>query len=214
MIGVLGGTFDPIHYGHLRPAYEVFRFVGLASLRIVPAAVPPHRRAPQATALQRLHMVELAVREFPGFVADDREVRRAGPSYTVPTLESLRRDIGTATPLCFLLGADAFAGLPTWHRWQQLFELAHLIVMRRPGTAAPTPSTLPEWAVARWRDDVADVTARPAGAVLFVPVTPLDISATQLRARLARGEALPADQIPPAVGEYIVSHRLYRSPVI
>lgn len=206
MIGVLGGTFDPIHYGHLRPAREVFDHLGLARLHLIPAAAPPHRKPPLATAAQRLRMVEIAVTEFPGFVADDREIRRGGVSYTVPTLEALRAGIGDA-PLCFLLGTDAFAGLPSWYRWEQLFELAHLVVMQRPGAAA----SIPAWAAARVCSGRESIAARPAGAVVFVPVTPRDISATQLRAAIARGETPAADVLPPAVWDYIERLHLYRS---
>lgn len=207
MIGVLGGTFDPIHYGHLRPAREVFDRLGLARLHLIPAATPPHRQPPRATAAQRLRMVELAVAEFPGFTADDREVRRGGLSYTVPTLETLRAEIGDA-PLCFLLGTDAFDGLPSWHRWEQLFDLAHLIVMQRPGAAASVPA----WAAARVCSAREPLAPRPAGCVVFVPVTPRDISATALRAAIARGETPSSDVLPPAVWHYIDRLHLYRSP--
>jgi nicotinate-nucleotide adenylyltransferase len=208
MIGVLGGTFDPIHYGHLRPAREVYRRLNLDVLRLVPAATPPHRGAPIASAQQRLRMVELAVPEFPGFIADDREIRRGGISYTVPTLESLRAEIGAA-PLCLLIGSDGFAGLPTWHRWERLFELAHIVVMQRPGS--PLPALLPAWAAARACRTPQEVAGRPAGGILIVPVTLQDVSATGLRAAIARGETPSPDALPRAVWEYIRRLGLYRS---
>ncbi len=210
MIGLLGGTFDPIHYGHLRTADEVYRRLALASLHVVPAAVPPHRRPALAAAEHRLRMVELAVPEFPGLIADDREIRRGGVSYSVPTLESLRAEVG-AEPVCFVLGADAFAGLPTWHRWRQLFELAHLIVVQRPGNPLPATDTLPPWATARLCSDISAIAARPAGCLMFLAVTPRDISATRLRAQIARGETPSFDELPSAVWEYIRRHNLYRS---
>lgn len=209
MIGLLGGTFDPIHYGHLRPAHEVYRRLGLASLRLVPAATPPHRRAPVATAEQRLRMVELAVAEFPGLSADDREIRRGGVSYTVPTLESIRAEIG-AEPLCLLVGSDAFVGLSTWHRWERLFELAHIVVMERPGSPLAHARVLP-WALERLSRDVREVMDYPAGRVLFVLVAPVDVSATRIRAAIARGETPPRAELPNAVWAYINEHRLYRS---
>ncbi|HEX9811211.1 MAG TPA: nicotinate-nucleotide adenylyltransferase [Burkholderiales bacterium] len=209
MIGLLGGTFDPIHYGHLRPAREVYRRLGLAELRLVPAATPPHRDAPAASAAHRLRMVELAAAEFPGFAVDDREIRRGGKSYTVPTLKSLRAEIG-ATPLCLLVGSDAFAGLPTWHRWEQLFGLAHFVVMERPGAPLERARAFP-WAMERVSQDAAELGEAPAGRVVFVPVTPLDVSATRLRAAIARGETPSSDELPAAVWKYIDDHRLYRS---
>ena len=146
MIGVLGGTFDPIHYGHLRPAKEALVTLGLDQLRFVPAARPPHRRSPVASAEQRLRMVELAVADEPCFVVDDREFGRPGPSYTVDTLISMREEFGERT-LCLLMGTDAFDGLDTWHCWQRLPQLAHLVVMYRPGWPVPEGNSgLPAWA--------------------------------------------------------------------
>lgn len=208
MIGLLGGTFDPIHYGHLRPAREVYQRLGLAALRLVPAATPPHRAAPVVSATHRLRMVELATAEFPGFTVDDREIRRGGKSYSVPTLESLRTEIG-ATPLCLLLGSDAFAGLPTWHRWEQLFDLAHLVVMERGGAPLETARAFP-WATKRISQDSAELGKAPAGRIVFLAVTPLDVSATRLRAQIARGETPSPDELPAAVWQYINEHYLYR----
>lgn len=210
MIGMLGGTFDPIHYGHLRPAQEAAARLGLAELRLVPAATPPHRRQPVAEAAQRLRMVELAVTEFPGFTADDREIRRGGPSYTVPTLESLRAEIG-ATPLCLLIGSDAFRDIESWHRWQRLPELAHLVVLDRPGFPAPPAAALADWARERVALAPEELRMRPAGRLLFLAVTPLDISATRIRAAIARGEAPPAGWLPAPVWDYIRRNGIYRS---
>ena len=212
MIGILGGTFDPIHYGHLRPAQEAASRLELAQLRLVVAQDPPHRAAPEASAAQRLRMVEIALTEFRGFVADDREIRRGGPSYTVPTLESLRAEFGER-PLCLLLGSDAFGGIQTWYRWERLPALAHLVVMRRPPAVPPPRSApaLPAWACALLATGAADLRASPAGRLLFIDVAPRDIAATRIRAAIARGERPPADWLPPAVWEYIERHRLYRS---
>ena len=155
-IGILVGTFDPIHYGHLRPAQEVMRALDLAEVRIIPAANPPHRRAPLATAAQRLRMAELAVAEFPGLRVDDREIKRGGPSYTVLTLESLRGEFG-ARPLCLLLGLDAFEGLETWYQLQRLPELTHFVVMTRPGWSLPAADVLPAWARGRLAHAAGDL---------------------------------------------------------
>ena len=204
-IGVLGGTFDPIHYGHLRPAQEVRRALGLGEIRLIPAAHPPHRQPPLADAAQRLRMAELAVAGFPGFRVDDREVRRGGPSYTVLTLESLRVEFGTQ-PLCLLLGVDAFLDIETWHQWSRLPELAHLVVMQRPGWQVPAP--WPAWAAPRLARDPRALAGASAGHVYFQAVTPQDISATQLRAAIGRGESVEA-QLPPAVWDYIRANRIY-----
>lgn len=206
MIGLLGGTFDPIHYGHLRPAQEVYRRLGLERLHVIPSATPPHRDPPIATAAQRLEMVKLAVAEFPGFVADDRELRRGGISYSVDTLAEMRQEIGDA-PLCFLLGADAFAGLSRWHRSEALCGLAHLIVVQRPGTGP----VVPVWAGAHVCADPKELATRPAGGLMFIPVAPQHISATELRAAIARGETPGSDRLSAAVFQYIHRHNIYRS---
>ena len=206
-LGILGGTFDPIHYGHLRPAQEVLRALDLAEIRVIPAANPPHRRSPVATPEQRLRMVELAVTGVPGFTVDDREFRRSGPSYTVLTLESLRREFGER-PLCLLLGLDAFEGIETWHQWQRLPELAHLIVMTRPGWEFPASARLPPWARDRQVRDTSMLNQASGGKIYYQAVTPQDISATRIREALARGEPVEA-WLPSAVLEYIRANRVY-----
>lgn len=204
-LGLLGGTFDPVHYGHLRPALEVLQALNLEEIRIIPAAHPPHRRTPAASAEHRLRMVELAVREFAGFSVDDREYRRGGSSYTVLTLESLRAEFG-ARPLCLLMGIDAFLEIETWHLWTRLPELAHLVVMQRPGWQIP--EKLSAWAAPRICREPHALAASESGCVYFQIVAPQDISATRLRAAIARGEPV-AGQLPPAVWNYIQTHRLY-----
>lgn len=211
MIGILGGTFDPIHYGHLRPAAEAREKLGLSEVRLIPAARPPHRDEPTASAQDRLIMARQAAEETPGFTVDDRELRRAGLSYTVLTLEELRRAMGANTPLCLLIGADALAGFTTWHRWQEIPSLAHLVVLRRPDSAVTAdPATWPAWARPRAARVANDLTASPAGRVIFVEASPQDISATAVRQRVARGESI-AGLVPPAVEHHILQHRLYRS---
>ena len=206
-LGILGGTFDPIHYGHLRPAQEVQRALDMAEIRFIPAANPPHRRAPVATAEQRRRMVELAVAGISGFVADDREIRRDGPSYTVLTLESLRREF-SAFPLCLLMGMDAFEGIETWHQWQRLPELAHFVVMTRPGWTFPPSAALPEWARERVVREPDKLARAGAGNIYFQTVTPQDISATQIREAIAGGKPVEG-LLPSTVLEYIHAHRIY-----
>ena len=206
-LGILGGTFDPIHYGHLRPAQEALSALDLGEIRVIPAATPPHRRAPTASAAQRLCMAQLAAADFPGFVVDDRELRRGGLSYTVLTLESFRREFGDL-PLCLLLGMDAFEGIETWHQWSRLPELAHLVVMTRPGWTFPAAAALPPWARDRVAHDARELIRTAAGRVYFQSVTPQDISATRIREAITRGQPVEG-LLPPAVLDYIRQNRLY-----
>lgn len=215
-IALLGGTFDPVHYGHLRFADEVRRTLGLAELRLVPASDPPHRAGPRASAADRLAMLRLAVAEFPGLVVDEREINRSGKSYTVLTLEELRRE-DAQRPLLLLLGADAFLGLPTWHRWRGIFALAHIVVVARPGVALaeglPAP-LVPEW-TARLVRDPAILFSTPAGAIYEAFVSPQPIAATTIRSQLATGATgrdAVSQLLPRAVMAYIARHGLYSPP--
>ncbi|MDS4027033.1 MAG: nicotinate-nucleotide adenylyltransferase [Candidatus Contendobacter sp.] len=212
-IGILGGTFDPIHYGHLRPALELLQALELAEIRFVPCRIPAHRGTPSVMADQRLALVRLATAGQSSFVADDRELRREGPSYMFDTLASLREDVGDEAPLVLIVGTDAFRDLHTWHRWRELTDLAHLVVMQRPGAAHSLPPALAEFVISRVVHDPAALRQQPAGGILFQPVTQLDISATQIRALLARGQS-PRYLLPDAVLACIHDRALYRSPPV
>jgi nicotinate-nucleotide adenylyltransferase len=212
-IGILGGTFDPVHFGHLRLAQELGELLRLAEVRFVPSGTPPHRAAPHVTPPQRFEMVRLAVADNPLFIVDDREIRRSGPGYTVETLIALRREVGATRPLCLLLGADAFLELATWHRWHELFGLAHLIVAHRPGFPpeswpARMPQPLAREYEARLLKQPLAVHLSPAGGVATQAIAALDISATLIRESLARG-ASPRYLLPDPVLEYIQANRLY-----
>jgi nicotinate-nucleotide adenylyltransferase len=185
-IAILGGTFDPVHIGHLRVAWEVADAFD-AQVRLMPAHVPPHRPAPVATAEQRTRMLQLALAGQERLKLDTRELDRSGPSYTFDTLRSLRDEFGENRPLILLLGADAFAGLPSWHRWRELFELAHIVALTRPGHAAAWPAQLTAAANPHRTDAAGKLCAMPAGYVFELPVTPLEISASRIRALLAAG---------------------------
>ena len=185
-IAILGGTFDPVHLGHLRVAWEAAEALD-AEVRLMPAHLPPHRPAPVADARQRVRMLEAALAGQDRLVLDTRELQRAGPSYTVDTLRELRVESAAAQPLILLLGADAFAGLPTWYEWRALFDLAHVAVLTRPGHSAPLPPELTAEIASRRTSTAKDLQQAPAGKVLNLPVTPLEISASAVRALFAEG---------------------------
>jgi nicotinate-nucleotide adenylyltransferase len=185
-IAILGGTFDPVHIGHLRVAWEAADVLE-AEVRLMPAQVPPHRPAPAASAEQRVRMLQLALAGQDRLTLDTRELDRNGPSYTFDTLRSLRDEFGAERPLILLLGADAFAGLPTWHRWRELFDLAHIAVLTRPGHVPAWSAELVEATAPRRARMAADLRATPAGRLFALAVTPLEISASQVRALLAAG---------------------------
>ena len=200
-IGIFGGTFDPIHFGHLRTAFELMQVLGLEELRFVPAGDPPHRGAPLAEAALRLQMVRAAIAGQPGFTVDDREVRRDGPSYTVTTLAELRAE-WPLRPICLVVGMDAFLGMDRWYRWREILRLAHVAVAHRPGWRAPTEGTLGELLGQRGADRVADLADEPAGRVFVHPVTQLEISSTDLRDIILGGRD-PRYLVPDAVCEII-----------
>lgn len=208
MIGIYGGTFDPIHIGHLRTGLDLLETLPLSELRFLPSAQPPHRDAPTARAEQRLAMVELAIAGHAGFVSDDRELRRDGPSYMVDTLTSLRADIGPDAPLCLIVGADAYAGLAGWARWQALLDDAHLVVMTRPDSPA-APNVVNAWTTPHRASKLAELHATPAGRVWFQTVTALTISASDLRERIAAGRDT-RHLLPETVADFIAEHHLYQ----
>jgi nicotinate-nucleotide adenylyltransferase len=204
MIGIFGGTFDPVHYGHLRSALEVKEAFGLTEIRLLPSAQPPHREQPTATALMRVQMLELAIKNQPGFVIDTRELDRAGQSYMVDTLKSFRLEF-PRQPLLLFIGSDAFKNLTTWHQWQQLFDYAHIVVMTRPGFKL---QELDGYFKAKKANQIKELTQAPAGGLFFQPVTQLEISATAIREMIAEKHN-PGFLLPEAVIEYIRQHALY-----
>lgn len=208
-VAMLGGTFDPVHIGHLRSAVELRERFGFDQIRFVPCHLPPHRAQPGADSAQRLRMVELALADEPGLIADARELRRAGPSYTFDTLTELRAELGAQCALALVLGVDAFAGLDTWHRWRELPELAHIVVMARPDSVLPESGPVAELLRAR-RAAPEALQQRPAGAIVPVALTPLPISATGIRA-IVRNARSPRYLVPDSVWAYIREQRLYQA---
>lgn len=213
-LGLFGGTFDPVHFGHLRLAEESISHLGLAGVRWIPAGQPPHRTTPQVTGQQRLQMVLRSTAGNPRFSVDASEVEATAPSYTVHTLERLRTELGTEQSLVLLVGADAFAGLPTWHRWRDIFALAHVAVSHRPGFPVEANS-LPHALASEFNDrrlaDPAALQNRSAGGIVTFAMTQLAISATQIRTLLSN-EKSARYLLPDPVLDYITHHQLYKSP--
>lgn len=207
-IGVLGGTFDPVHNGHLRLAIELRDMLGLAEVRLVPCARPPHRSAPLATPGQRAKWLRVAITDEPGLHLDDRELLRQGPSYTVDTLASLRADYPD-TPLCLIMGADVFAKLPHWHQWQRLFDYAHIILVDRPGESFEFPAAA-KAELAQRRTGADGLSSALNGAIHVCKPPPLAISSSHIRALLAAGRS-PRFLLPNAVFEDVADADVYNN---
>ncbi|HVS26575.1 MAG TPA: nicotinate-nucleotide adenylyltransferase [Burkholderiales bacterium] len=208
-IGILGGTFDPVHYGHLTLAAEVAEQLNLAEVRFIPAGTPPHRPAPLASPKARVDMLQLAISGNPRFSVDQREISRTSARYTVDTLSELRQEVGASRPLCLLLGTDAFAGLATWRRWEKLFNLAHVAIALRPGfSLKDLPPVLAAEFAKRRAPSPRTAVSSPCGSIVVLEITPVDISASMIREQLAEG-ATVRDWLPPAVLDYIRINHLY-----
>ncbi len=208
MIGLLGGTFDPVHHGHLRIALECCEALALSELRFIPCHRSPLRDLPHAEAAARVAMLEAALAGEPRFRLDACELERPAPSYTVDTLTGLRASVGT-TPLCLIVGMDAFLGLAAWRHWQEITRLAHLVVARRPGHIPEPQAALAEYAAGARCASPADLRGRSGGGLFFLDSSLLDISATDLRARVAAGRSIRY-LVPDSVEAIIRQHHLYR----
>lgn len=212
-LGIFGGTFDPVHFGHLRLAEEAADALGLASVRWIPAGQPALNKSPKVGATQRLEMVRLAIDGNPRFELDAAEVEAAQTSYTVPTLERLRQaDVcGAQRPLVLLVGADAFAGMANWHRWEKLIELAHIAVAHRPGYPVDVSSLSPVLA-SLYRDrfctDPAALAGAPAGRIVTFAMTQLDISATRIRTLLSKAHSVRY-LLPDVLVDHIQAKHFY-----
>ncbi len=207
-IGVLGGTFDPIHFGHLRLALELKQSLGLSQMRLMPCHRPVHRGEPQVSSAQRAEMIRLALLDCPELTLDERELRRDTPSYTFDTLRSLRAELGAEVSLIWAMGTDAFAALDSWNRWQELLDYAHLVVIERPGFSLPDAGPVARL-LQQHRAPASVLDELPAGAIVLPSLRLLDISATGIRAQLAVGESAQF-LLPESVRRYILAEGLYR----
>lgn len=208
-IGLLGGTFDPIHLGHLRLALEAREFLGLDHVRLLPCHQPPHRATPDVGSAERTELLRLALSDCPELRLDARELERNGPSYTLETLQSLRRELGDDARLVWILGCDSFVGLEQWHRWRELLDWANLLVVSRPGWDLPTQGTLAAW-LSEHAVAPEALLDRPAGAIAVQTLRLLPISATEIRALIQSGST-PQFLLPDPVWHAIRERGLYRA---
>lgn len=206
-IGILGGTFDPIHFGHLRTALELRQALDLAEVRLIPCYLPVHRKLPVATPKQRLEMVRHAIESEQALRIDDCEIKRKGPSYTIDTLTYLRKELPDS-PLCLIMGIDALLNFPSWNRWEEILQLAHLVVAHRPQYNLPHTGIVADLIKQRLKHATLDLHASRAGNILLHPVTPLEISATDIRKQIAMGRN-PRYLLPDNVYKYIQEHGVY-----
>jgi nicotinate-nucleotide adenylyltransferase len=207
--GFFGGTFDPIHLGHLRLALELKQQLALDEMYLVPCYIPPHRASPSVDAQQRLRMLQLALADCSDLRWDARELQREFPSYTYDTLRELRKEFGPETSLSWCMGMDSFITLDSWHRWRELLDLAHLVVVARPGWELPKQGAIADM-VAQHRADLSEIRNAAAGKLVILEQRLLPISATEIRTQIRAGES-PQFLLPDAVWNYIREHTLYRA---
>ncbi len=211
-LGLFGGTFDPVHFGHLRLATELAEAFRLERVVFIPAGLPYHRgRTAHASSEERLTMLKLAIARDARFDVDDRELRREGATYSHDTLAEIRAERGPDAPLVFLLGSDAFAKIDTWHRWTELFDLAHFAVAIRGDDtewATKGPGAFPREVWPRITLNLREMLSAPSGKVMTFAMTPLAISSTALRELAAQGASIRY-LTPDPVVEFVRSHRIY-----
>jgi nicotinate-nucleotide adenylyltransferase len=210
IIGILGGTFDPVHYGHLRLALDVKEHYALDEVRLMPCKIPPHKTQLVASEQQRLNMLQLAILNEPSLTLDTRELHRAGPSYTIDTLTSLRTEFGTEHALCLIMGFDAFLSLPTWHRFDELIGLAHLIVMQRPGFDMASLGQMRDFYQTHCAVTPAQLRQQPSGLVSLFAARQMAISASEIREKIRERHSVRY-LLPDSVWDYIDVHDLYRN---
>lgn len=213
IIGLFGGTFNPIHNGHLALAQSVRDTLHCSQIRFIPAAIPPHKEVPAVTAQHRATMVQLAIADYPAFMLDTCELDRQGPSYTIETLHLLRHRLPDHS-LCLMMGQDSYQKLPTWHRWQELLDYCHLLIVHRADAAHSlqlhVEHEMKQVDIANASQHFAESTH---GLISYLPVTPPDISSTRIREALSKKEMISTNSIPERVMHYISENHLYQSNV-
>ncbi len=208
LVGILGGTFNPIHNGHLHLAEQLLLQLHFDEIRFIPSAVPALKKLPAVSAQQRAEMVALAIAHQPKFKLDTLELERHGVSYTIDTLQSLRNELGRETAICLLMGYDALINLPQWHRWQSLLDYAHIVVVNRPQAHQAPDAIIANWLAEHQKEfNQANIQA-PCGAVFLIEIPPLDISSSQIRTLLAQGQSVNT-MLPKSVNRYIRQQHLY-----
>lgn len=213
LVGIFGGTFDPIHYGHLRVAEEIVEAVGLQKMCFVPAGIPRLRHIPVALSQHRAEIVRLAIQSNPVFVLDEREICRDGASYSIDSVREFKQEFGEEVRLCFVIGIDAFIKLAEWNSWRELFNLCHFIITTRPGYVFTSihellPKELKNECSQRWVSNVGSLRKVASGLIFIVSTTMLDISATSIRAHIAAGKSVRY-LVPDMVVSYITANKLY-----
>jgi nicotinate-nucleotide adenylyltransferase len=213
-VALFGGTFDPVHYGHLRSALELKQRLSLDELRFLPCHQPAHRDLPGATSEQRLKMLQLAVADFnrqrnEQLLVDDREIKRDGVSYSVETLEQCRREMGDQLSLIWVMGTDAFASFDRWHRWQDVLSMAHIVVMARPNESLPTQGPVAQLLKSCQAADSKILHENKAGSIWLASLTPYPVSATAIRQAIVQNQAVN-EFLSPVVLDYIQTQQLYR----
>jgi nicotinate-nucleotide adenylyltransferase len=207
-VALFGGTFNPVHFGHLKIAEEMAELLQVSQMRLLPCGSPPHRAKPDVTAKQRLAMLNLALGDQSLLIADDQELNRAGPSYTIDTLKLVRQEIDDTVPLFLCLGMDVLSSLNTWHCWQQLLDYCHIAVSPRPGWPVPEHGDIGHW-IARYRcDDINEVQNKANGCIYFCDLMMLELSSTTIRDTIKRGENI-SSMTPDEVVDYIKTNHLY-----
>jgi nicotinate-nucleotide adenylyltransferase len=212
LVGILGGTFNPIHFGHLRMAQELADVLQLNELRFIPSANPPHKSPPEVNSTYRAEMVKIAIADNQHFKFDGRELQRKGASYTIDTLISLRGELGENSVLTLLLGSDAFVFLNTWHRWDELLNYCHIVLVQRPSlnqTHPKLPEALETLLHNHYTENIGDLALKNTGLIHMQKITALDISSTKIR-NILKSQKSPRYLMPEIVIDYIKQHQLYK----
>jgi nicotinate-nucleotide adenylyltransferase len=210
LIGLLGGTFNPIHFGHLRMAQELAEALSLAEIRFIPSANPPHKAAPVVSAQQRADMVKMAIADNPLFKLDTCELNRQGASYTIDTLIALHEELGKHISLCLIMGSDAFSKLDSWHRWDELLNYCHIVLVQRPNNQSQTKLSdlMTAFLSNHYTENSDDLIEKSAGHIHMLHIPVHDISATQIRDKIRQGKSIRY-LTPPSIIDHIRNNKLY-----